>query len=376
MKYLARSRKWIAAAAAVGVGLTLAACSSAGPEEGDEAFYAGKRITIIVPSAAGGGNDLTARFLAQHLGQFIPGNPQIVVENRDQGSQVVGANQFANDVPKDGTWLLLAGGGVVLPEVYQQDGVEYDFDNFEAITGIGLTGVRYASAESGISSVEDLTEATDQLAFAIQDPRGTNLATVLEMDMLGADTVKFVTGYSGSGDARLAFLSGESDLGEDPWSGYLNAIKPLVDEGKATALYQFGIFDGSGNLQRGPGEFVEDMPTFFEVYNDLYGKDPSGPEAEAWAAIVKAGYGLNKVLFVHSEAPAEAVEALRDAMAQLVADEDIMADAVAQGIVGNGGTPFLLGDELAGTVSGLSMPDSIREWIDAYLQKNFDLTLN
>ena len=40
-------------------------------------FYAGKTITVLVGSSAGGGTDVTARVLARHLERYIPGKPRI-----------------------------------------------------------------------------------------------------------------------------------------------------------------------------------------------------------------------------------------------------------------------------------------------------------
>jgi tripartite-type tricarboxylate transporter receptor subunit TctC len=45
-------------------------------------FYAGKTITMLAGSSAGGGTDQTVRLLARHLERYIPGKPSIVVVNK------------------------------------------------------------------------------------------------------------------------------------------------------------------------------------------------------------------------------------------------------------------------------------------------------
>ncbi len=45
--------------------------------QSDANFYAGKTITFLVGSSAGGGTDVTARVLARHLERYIPGKPRI-----------------------------------------------------------------------------------------------------------------------------------------------------------------------------------------------------------------------------------------------------------------------------------------------------------
>jgi tripartite-type tricarboxylate transporter receptor subunit TctC len=44
-------------------------------------FYAGKTITIIAGTKAGDVYDTYARLFAEHLPKYIPGNPNIIVQN-------------------------------------------------------------------------------------------------------------------------------------------------------------------------------------------------------------------------------------------------------------------------------------------------------
>jgi len=66
--------------------------------------FAGKPIRLIVPAAAGGGPDVTARLLAPKFSKALGQN--IVVENRAGANAAIGAEVVAN-APADGhTWLL------------------------------------------------------------------------------------------------------------------------------------------------------------------------------------------------------------------------------------------------------------------------------
>src|SRR5262249_60766725 len=46
-----------------------------------QSFYDGKTVRINVGFAAGGGYDTYARLISRHLGQHIPGNPTLIVDN-------------------------------------------------------------------------------------------------------------------------------------------------------------------------------------------------------------------------------------------------------------------------------------------------------
>ncbi len=55
-------------------------------------YYKGKTLEVIVPMAAGGGSDVTARFVSGWLTKFIPGNPVLVVRNMPGANGLIAAN--------------------------------------------------------------------------------------------------------------------------------------------------------------------------------------------------------------------------------------------------------------------------------------------
>jgi len=67
--------------------------------------YPARTVRIVVPFAPGGGTDLIARILSQHLSQRL--GQSFVVENRPAGSGIVGADHVAKSAP-DGYTLLFA----------------------------------------------------------------------------------------------------------------------------------------------------------------------------------------------------------------------------------------------------------------------------
>lgn len=88
---------------AVSVGLAASAAWTAASAQ--QPFYQGKQITMVVGSAPSGGYDLYARMLARHWPQFIPGNPNVVVQNMDGAGSLVATNYLANTAPRDGTTI-------------------------------------------------------------------------------------------------------------------------------------------------------------------------------------------------------------------------------------------------------------------------------
>lgn len=99
------------------------------------ADYPSKPITVVVPQAAGGTNDIVGRLVAQKLGEVLPGN--VVVENRPGAGGNIGTVAAAR-APKDGHTLLMtiSSAQAINPAVYKNPG----FDPVKDFTPLALVG--------------------------------------------------------------------------------------------------------------------------------------------------------------------------------------------------------------------------------------------
>src|SRR6476660_8577877 len=93
--------KYFAAAAFACAALDLPMTVAAADEVAD--FYRGKAFTLVVGHEVGTGFDIYGRTLQRHLGRYIPGNPNVVVQNMVGASGVLAGNWLYNIAPKDGT---------------------------------------------------------------------------------------------------------------------------------------------------------------------------------------------------------------------------------------------------------------------------------
>src|SRR5262244_4516169 len=96
------------------------ACSGVAPAW--TADYPERPVTIVVPFAPGGANDIVVRAIQQPLAQAL-GQP-IVIENRGGAGGGVGAGYVAHSRPDGYTLLMAATGFVVNPSLYAK--VQYD----------------------------------------------------------------------------------------------------------------------------------------------------------------------------------------------------------------------------------------------------------
>src|SRR5260370_14622745 len=114
-------------------GLVAPHLGAAGPAAAQ--VYPTRPVTVVVPFAAGGGNDILARLLAQHMGQAL--GQQFVIENRAGAAGTIGARAVAK-APPDGYTLMVGHSGVfaIAPALYANPG----YDPRHDFTPIGLIG--------------------------------------------------------------------------------------------------------------------------------------------------------------------------------------------------------------------------------------------
>ncbi|MDH3442501.1 MAG: tricarboxylate transporter, partial [Deltaproteobacteria bacterium] len=73
-------------------------------------FYAGKTVTLIATTSAGGTGDLRVKAMMPFLKKHIPGNPTVVIQYMDGGGGRKGANHLYNTAKPDGLTIGAASG--------------------------------------------------------------------------------------------------------------------------------------------------------------------------------------------------------------------------------------------------------------------------
>src|SRR5262245_11852974 len=73
-----------------------------------EDFYRGKTINFYIGNTVGGGYDLYGRFIAMHLGRYVPGRPNVVPVNMPGAGGLTMAGWLYRTAPRDGTAIAIA----------------------------------------------------------------------------------------------------------------------------------------------------------------------------------------------------------------------------------------------------------------------------
>jgi tripartite-type tricarboxylate transporter receptor subunit TctC len=193
-------------------GLVGAHLSTAGPATAQ--VYPARPVTIVVPFAAGGGNDILARLLAQHMGQAL--GQQFVIENRAGAGGTIGARAVAKAAP-DGYSLMVGHSGVfaIAPALYADPGYDprRDFAPIGLIASYQQILVTHPSLP--VRSISDL------IALARKEPgkityatagvgSGSHVSTELLAMMAGVKLTHIP--YRGTGALQGDLVGGHVDM--------------------------------------------------------------------------------------------------------------------------------------------------------------------
>ena len=165
-------------------------------------------MVIYVSVTAGGGLDLYARVVAQHLGKNIPTNPLITVQLMPGAGGIRAANFLSQLAPKDGTAIAAFTGGPVLEPLIGARDPGYDMSQFNWL-GAETNDVSLcvAWAKSPFQKIQDLKNQ-QMLVGGTGAGSATDRWPIVLNKILGTQ-FKIVTGYPGFQDIVLATERGE-----------------------------------------------------------------------------------------------------------------------------------------------------------------------
>ena len=142
------------ASVSTGLLIAAAACAVHAQEQPD---YPAKPIHILVGFTPGGGPDITARYIAQKLGETW--KQQVIVDNRPGAGGTLAAGTVARAAPDGATLLSVSSAHAIAPILYSN----LTYDTFRDLSGITLAAaskyVLVVSPALGIKSVKELIAA-------------------------------------------------------------------------------------------------------------------------------------------------------------------------------------------------------------------------
>ena len=205
-------------------------------------FYQGKTVEIYVGFTAGGGYDIYARLLGNHIGKHIPGNPNVIVKNMPGAGSVALANWFYGVAPRDGTVFGTIARGVPLDPLFGNPGPQ--FTTSDDLNYIGSANqevsVCIAKTSAGVPDFATLTQKE-----LVVGGFGAGTESEQHVKLLNAvmnTKFKLVKGYPGGNDVNMAMENGEVDARCGwSWTSVKTAYADDIAKGDLVVLVQNAV---------------------------------------------------------------------------------------------------------------------------------------
>lgn len=251
------------------LGLAAMAPQAAGAQD----YYKGKKITVVIGFAAGGGMDTVGRMFMRHFANHVPGGPAFIAQNMPGAGATMARNYIAQRAPKDGS-VIFYDSWNPMAQLVKLPQVRFDYAKYVLIGGLrGSAFVMFGRkdmAPGGMKAPQDIAKAQN-IVYAGQGPTITlDLYGRLGLDLLGVK-YKYVPGYKGAAAIRLAIGRGEGNITTHGMQGYRSGVEPtMTKQGVVMPLWYFPHRDANGNLAAIPA--IKDMPNFQDVYKAVRGE--------------------------------------------------------------------------------------------------------
>ncbi len=327
----------------------------------------GKTIEWIIPFDVGGGTDVRSRFHVPWLKKYLKSHVTFVVENKPGAGSVSGANLFyVVRTRNDELNLLSTGGSTNIAMIMRQPAVRFNFLDMIPVAGFPVGSVWYVARDTGVKTVEDLRHPPKTLHYAGVAASGRDLSGLLAFDLFGID-VQVTFGYtSGGASTLLAFERRESNFDMQTTSVYRARLAERKD---VLPLYTDGILGANGDVVRDPS--WPDLPSVKDVYVALHGKEPSGPEWEAYKIALGTRGALDTVVWLHADTPKDVVDEYTQAFRDISRDPEFQKALAEQ----TGGYPMIVGQDVLKPLvkQTFDIDPSIREWLYTWLEQKYNI---
>lgn len=281
-------------------------------------FYRGRQVDLVVGFGPGGGYDVYARLLARHIGKYIPGDPNVVVQNMPGAGSLRAANYIYTVAPKDGSTFGLFARDMALVALLGGDAnVQFDPRKF---TWLGSSS-SYANdayllmlrKDAPVKSVADARRpgGPPMVLGGTAEGSTSDDVPILLRDVLGLH-IRLIAGYRDSGVLFLAVDQNEVQgrtvglssvrSAHPQWLAPDSNMRVLVQFGRATRLPDF-----------------PDVPTARELAPDA--------RSRALVELAELPYFLSRPFAAPPDLPPARAKALRAAFLAVHKDPDYLADA-------------------------------------------------
>jgi tripartite-type tricarboxylate transporter receptor subunit TctC len=273
------------------------------------ASYPNKAVRIVLPFAAGGVADITARIIAEKLGDKL--GQRFYVENQPGAGGIAAARSVISSPPDGHTLALLSNGTAISVSLFKK--LPFDpLRDFEPVSSLGFFDFVFCTGAGS-----EFRTLGDFIAAAKARPAALNVGTINigSTQNLSAELFKTAAGidftiipYRATPEAQISLMQGDIALLIDSYS----SMKGNLADKKFRALAS------SGAVRSGA---TPEIATLQE-------SGVAGYDVVSWNA-----------LFAPAGTPPEIVRTLNSALQDILADTDVKKKLIELGIEAKASTP-------------------------------------
>ena len=303
-----------AAALFCAFGMAIVQVNGAGAQSVEQ-FYKSRTVTLVIPTATGGINNLAGRLVGKHIGRFIPGQPAIAVENKPREGGHGMLNDFAATAPRDGSVIGIVQRAVPLLAIQGDPAARFDPQAFTWLGSISSFAddayMLVVNASHPAKTVDDLRKPGTSARIGTDVPGSTNLTFALIPKNAFGLNLEIKEGFIGAAALSDAQRKNEID-GQVIGLVSISANQAAMWDSKSVRpLIQFG------RSTRHPK--LPDVPTGRELTND--------PKVLALLEFAELPFFMALPFVAPPGLPADRAAALREAFMAMCKDAAFLDDA-------------------------------------------------
>lgn len=282
-----------------------------------ESFYQGKTLRVIVGSSPGNTQDQMARLIARYLPKYLPGHPNVIVENRSGGSSLIVGNYLYSVAKADSLTMGVVSRALYFDQLIGRKEVQFDWTKFTWI-GSPVEGheVLFVAGNTPYKNIRDVVNSGDPVKCGASGTTSTGYYIPKLMNEIFGAKFHIVTGYGGGAELDLAVQRGETQCRATSVSGFtgFGAFKDWRQSNSARVLMQTGHKRDAK---------LSDVPTFYQLMDEF--KTPETGRRLATVLLSPGEFGWPMV--APPAVPIDRAKALRAAFTKAVADGEFIAEA-------------------------------------------------
>ncbi len=280
-----------------------------------EDFYKSRPITLQVGYAPGGGYDVYARFLSRSYGQYLPGKPNVVVQNVPGAGSLKLANQLYHSAPRDGSVIGAIGREQITAPLFKVKGAQFDATKINWLGTLDRsTSLCVTWHTTGVTENRQLLDK--ELVLGGTGPASLTVVLPTALRNLLGYKLKIIPGYPGGNEIALALERGEVQ-GRCGWSysSLMSTYPSWISEGKLNVL-------AAASSKRLPE--LPNVPTVLELAND--------ERTRQILSLIVAPEEMARPYLAPPDVPADRLSALREGFSKLIRDPRFIKEGRALGL--------------------------------------------